>query len=216
MITKKYVIFLCCIFCLVGTYTSVKPYGVIDTMRWVKNKLVSSPATRSVPVCDAQIDLEVPVVPVQRVMRAVTFENNLPQYFDYLKEDERYAEVPNLIDQTIIVNGQEVVPGSRVNIMVEDNKAIITIRLYKGCAKLIFAMMQGPLRSILMKLIKHTMEPWLQWQYKVVCNIHDLDYVQLSDVVLNAYEKSQNTNAVGHRFSWMLLVELLLNETIDL
>jgi hypothetical protein len=216
MITKKSIVFLCSIFFLVGSYTSVKSYSVVDTLRWVKEKFVCRPVVRNAAVCDAQIDIVVPVEPVQHTSRSVTFENNLPQYFEGLNADGRYAEVPNFIDQTIIVNGQEVMPGTSAQIMVEDNKVTITIRLYKGCAKLIFAMMKGPLRSILMKLLKHTMDPWLQWHYKVVCNVHDLEYVQLSDVVLNAYEKSQNANAVGHRFSFMLLVELLLNEVIDL
>jgi hypothetical protein len=216
MIIKKIVVLFCSIFFLVGSYTVVKPYGVVDTLRLVKQKFVKRNVTRDVTVCDAQIDLTIPADPAQHSSRLVIFENNLPQYFEILKEDPQYAEIPNLIDQTIIVNGQEVAPGTSAQIMVEDNRAIVTIRLYKGCAKLIFAMMQGPLRSILVKLLKHTMEPWLQWQYKVACNIRDLDYVQLIDVVLNAYEKSQKANAVGHRFSWMLLVELLLNETIDL
>jgi hypothetical protein len=156
------------------------------------------------------------MAPVIHTKRQVLFENNIPQFFEALRGDPDYADVPSLIDQTIMVNGKAISPGTSADITIEDDKGVVTIKLHKGFAKLIYAMEQGFLRGILMKLLKR-MDPWIQWQYSVTFTLNkDIDFVQLSDLVLAAYNKSLDQNAVNHRFKWILVVDLSLNETVDL
>jgi hypothetical protein len=203
-------------------YTSAYSFGVVDSLRWVKQRIVgprvtAGHVTRSVAAPNEQEDLMPPIEPVKYEGRIVTFENNIMQCFEDIKDNPMYADAPALINPTIVVNGQEVAPDVQAQIMTDNGKGFIIIRLYKACAKQIYAMQQGPLRTVLMKLLKYTMEPWLQWQYKVRFDVHDLEYVQLSDLVLNAYQRAIEHNAaVNHSFKWILLVELSLNETIEL
>lgn len=229
MIIKKIVILFCSIFFLVGTFTVVKPYGVVDTLRWVKQKFVKSritdsTVTRSANRVDGNGELDKqdneqeasPIEPIKYAGRLVTFENDMLQAFEIIKDDPRYANASSLINPIIIVNGQEVMPGAISQIMTDNGKGYMAINLYKACVKQIYAMQHSPLRSILMKLLQYS-EPWLQWQYKVPFNVHDLEYVQLSDLVLNAYQRAMEHNAaVNAGFQWFLLVVLSLNETIDL
>ena len=219
MITKKYGMLFLSIFFAVNIYSPVYPVNLVNALRWVKQKFVGRPVTRAMAQNNFE-PIEVPVPDSHRncwtVRREILFENNMPQFFDLLKDDPSYANVPALIDQTICINGQAILPGTSARIMLENNRGVVTIKLHKGFAKLIYAMQQGALRGVLMKLLKQ-MEPWLQWQYSAPFTINDdIDYIQLSDLVLAAYNKSLDQSAVNHRFKWILVVDLSLNETIDL
>jgi hypothetical protein len=120
------------------------------------------------------------------------------------------------MDQTILVNGRAILPGTTAEIEIENGKGVVTIKLHKGFSKLIYAMQKGPLRGILVYLLSR-IEPWIQWQYNVTFAINeDIDSIQLSELVLVAYDKSQDQNAVNHRFQWILVVDLSLNETVEL
>lgn len=216
MITKKYMILFLSIFFAIGIHTAVKPISVMNTLRWLKQKFASHPVTRGIAMSDLETVAAAPVQPVKHTKREILFENNIPQFFDELKDNPDYADMPNLIDQTIMVNGKAILPGTNADITIEDDKGVVTIKLHKGFAKLIYAMQQGTLRGILMKLLKR-IDPWIQWQYSVTFTINkDMDFVQLSDLVLAAYNKSLDQNAVSHRFNWMLVVDLSLNETVEL
>jgi hypothetical protein len=206
MITKRFIVLSCSIFFLVGTYTAVTPLGVVDTFCWVKQKIVRTKitdktVTRSLSV-DEQVKLNkqnneeqvIPIEPVKYAGRMVSFENDMLQCFEEIKDNPAYANASSLINPIIIVNGQEVMPGAISSIMTDNGKGFVTINLYKACVKQIYAMQHGPLRSVLMKLLQYS-EPWLQWQYKVPFNVHDLEYVQLSALVLNAYQRAMEHNA---------------------
>jgi hypothetical protein len=189
----------------------------MSAMRWAKQKFVNRrPVAYDAGLIDMEPVVLVPSHPVEHTKRIVLFENNIPQFFDVIKDDPAYADAPTLIDQTMIVNGKDILPGTSTEITIEDGTFVVTIRLYKGFAKLIYAMQKGALRGILMELLKH-MEPWLKWQYNVKFAVKDdVDFIQLSDLVLIAYNKSLDQNAVNHRFKSFLLVDLWLNEIIDL
>jgi hypothetical protein len=217
MIKKKSVIFFLSIFFSFGVFTPVRPISATNVLKWVKQKFASHPVTRSVAVPE-EVD-PVDIIPARSVVhssRLITFENNIPQFFDTLKEDPAYAEVPAFIDQTIMVNGKAIMPGTSADINIEDGKGIVTIKLHKGFSKLIHAMQQGPLRGILIKLLKQ-IEPWVQWTYSARFTTNDdLDSIQLSDLVLAAYDQSLDQSAVNHRFKYTLVVDLSLNEPINL
>ncbi len=160
--------------------------------------------------------LRTDTVQPSHVARGVTFENNIPEYLALLKSDPEYADLENLIDPTIIVNGKAVAPGSCETIAIEDDQCLVTIRLHKGMAKLIYAMNHGALRGVLVQLLKR-MERWTQWQYTLVCHIGTgLDRIQLSNIILEAYSKAKDSRSVNQRFKWILVVELSLNEKIDI
>lgn len=216
MIIKKYKILFWSILFAMTINITVKPINIMNSLRWLIQRVANKPVAR----CRATGDLEtvqpVHVNPVKHTSREVLFINNIPEFFDALKDDPEYADMPSLIDQTIMVNGKALMPGSSADITIEDDKGVVTIKLHKGFAKLIYAMQQGTLRGILMKLLKR-IDPWIQWQYSVTFTIHkDIDCIQLSDLVLAAYNKSLDQNAVNHRFKWILVVDLSLNETVDL
>ena len=216
MITKKCIVFLWSVIFAFGVNTTVEPVGVTTALKWVKQKFASKHVARDVAMEVAEPIVAIPATPIEHTIRTVLFENNIPQFFDALKDDPAYADLPNLMDQTIIVNGKAIMPGTSSEITIEDGRGMVTIKLHKGFAKIIYAMQQGTLRGILMKLLKHV-EPWLQWQYSVPFTINkDIDFVQLSDLVLSAYNKSLDQNAVNQRFKYILVVDLSLNEPIDL
>ena len=216
MITKKsMVLFLSISLVACGT-TTIKPIGVVDSLRWLKQKFVRQPAARAVDMGEVAAVAPVPAEPVEHTRRDILVENNIPQFFEVLRDNPAYADLPTLIDQTITVNGKAMMPGTSSDITIEDGKCTITIKLHKGFAKLIYAMQQGALRGILMKLLKR-IDPWIQWQYSVTFTINkDIDFLQLSDLVLAAYNKSLDQSAVNHRFKWILVVDLSLNETVEL
>lgn len=216
MITKKCLILLLNIIFAMGVYTTAVPLNVPNIFTWLRQKFASKTVSRITPAKDVEITLEEPMAPVIHTKRQVLFENNIPQFFEALKGDPDYADVPSLIDQTIMVNGKAIMPGTGADIPIEDDKGVVTIKLHKGFAKLIYAMEQGVLRGILIKLLKF-IDPCIQWQYSVTFTLNkDIDFVQLSDLVLAAYNKSLDQNAVNHRFKWILVVDLSLNETVDL
>jgi hypothetical protein len=219
MIKKKYVIYFLSIFFVTGIFTPVKSIGVTNVLRWVKQKFVRHSVSRGAPMVapdTAEDAFGEPIVPSKRQVRSVRFENNIPRFFDSLKDDPAYAEVPSLMDQTILVNGRAILPGTTAEIEIENGKGVVTIKLHKGFSKLIYAMQKGPLRGILVYLLSR-IEPWIQWQYNVTFAINeDIDSIQLSELVLVAYDKSQDQNAVNHRFQWILVVDLSLNETVEL
>lgn len=212
---KKYGMLFIGIFFGMFLCLPVKPVNMSDVYRWLKYKIVSRPINKGVN----EVPVEVPTVvhePIQHSRRQVIFLNNMRELFDTLKDDPAYAELPNLIDSTVIVGGQALTPGSSMDIMIEDDMIVVTIKLYKGIAKLIHAMEQSALKGILISLLNR-IEPWVQWQYSVRFRISkNIDAVQLSDLVLAAYNKALNEKGVNHRFKWILVVDLSLNETVDL
>ncbi len=213
---KKYMMLCLSIIMLMFMYTTVKPFDIGNTIRWLKQRFSSRPVTRGIELDDTETVQAVPVKSVEHTQREVLFENNIQELFKALKDDPRYADVPNLIDESIIVNGKALAPGSNAEIVIEDGKGVMTIKLRKGFSKLIYAMQQGTLRGILMKLLK-SIDPWLEWRYNVTFTVNkDIDFVQLSDLVLAAYNKAQDESAVNHRFKYILVVDLSLNETVDL
>lgn len=213
---KKYMTLCLSIIMLVFMHTTVKSFDIDSTIRWLKQRFSSRPVTRGIELDDTETVQAVPVKSVEHTQREVLFENNIQELFKALKDDPRYADVPNLIDESIIVNGKALAPGSKAEIVIEDGKGVMTIKLRKGFSKLIYAMQQGTLRGILMKLLK-SIDPWLEWRYNVTFTVNkDIDFVQLSDLVLAAYNKAQDESAVNHRFKYILVVDLSLNETVDL
>lgn len=216
MITKKNAVLFLSIFFAASVHNTVMSINIMNSLRWLKQKFASHPVTRGVAADDLEMVVAAPVDRVEHLKRLVVFENNIPQLSERLKDDPESANVPNLIDQSVIVNGNAIAPGTSSEVIVEDNKVVITIKFYKGFAKLIYAMPQGALRGILMKLLKQ-IDPWIQWQYSVVVNIgQDLEVVQLADLILLACQKLRDENTVNHRFKWILVVDLSLNETVDL
>lgn len=216
MNTKKSVLFFMSIVFGLCISTITEPISFGRAIQWVKHRFTSSSATRTVNTEDIIVVPAVQQAPVVHVQRTVLFENNMREFFDVLSDDPAYAELPNLIDSTIVVNGKSLTPGSSAEVTVQDGLGVVTIKLHKGIAKLIYAMQQGALKGVLISLLKYV-EPWLQWQYSVTFRINDdIDCVQLSDLVLAAYNKSLDENAVNHRFKWILVVDLSLNEVVDL
>jgi len=216
MNTKKSVLLFMSIVFGLCICTTTEPIGLRRAIEWVKHRFIGSPVTRNVHTEDIIVIPAVQQAPVVHVQRTVLFENNMREFFDALSDDPAYAELPNLIDSTIVVNGKSLTPGSSAEVVVQDGLGVVTIKLHKGIAKLIYAMQQGALKGVLMNLLRYV-EPWLQWQYSVTFRINDdIDYVQLSDLVLAAYNKSLDENAVNHRFKWILVVDLSLNEVVDL
>jgi hypothetical protein len=212
MNTKKLMILFMSIVFGLCISTTTEPISLRRAIQWVRHKFTGSPVAGTLNTENIIGIPTVPQAPVAHVQRTVLFENNMRDFFD----DPAYAELPNLIDSTIIVNGKSLTPGSRAEITVQDGFGVVTIKLHKGIAKLIYAMQQGALKGVLMSLLKYV-EPWLQWQYSVTFRINDdIDCVQLSDLVLAAYNKSLDENAVNHRFKWILVVDLSLNEVVDL
>lgn len=193
---------------------------ILGPLRWLKQKFSSKPAlTRTITIQESDAQ-GLPIMHIDKntchTKREITFENNIPDFFDALKDEPAYKDLPNLIDQAIIVDGKSIAPGSTTVMTVHDDQCLVTIRLYKGIAKLIFSMEQGILRGILMHLLKHV-EPWIQWQYHLICKISkDIDHVQLSDIILQAYIQAQDSSAVNHRFKWVLVVELSLNKELTI
>jgi hypothetical protein len=196
--------------------TTTQTIGLRKAMQWVKQKFMRS---HEVDPNRADDVLVFPVVQQTRDVfkqRTVLFENNIREFFEALGDDPVYADLPNLIDSTIVVNGKALTPGSGARITLQNGLGVVTIKLHKGIAKLIYAMQQGILKGLLIDLLKYV-EPWLQWQYSVTFRINDdIDCIQLSDLVLAAYNKSLDENAVNHRFKWILVVDLSLNEVVDL
>jgi hypothetical protein len=216
MNTKKLMILFMSIVFGLCISTTTEPISLKRAIQWVRHKFTGSPVAGTLNTENIIVIPAVPQAPVVHVQRTVLFENNMRDFFDALSDDPAYAELPNLIDSTIIVNGKSLTPGSRAEITVQDGFGVVTIKLHKGIAKLIYAMQQGALKGVLMSLLKYV-EPWLQWQYSVTFRINDdIDCVQLSDLVLAAYNKSLDENAVNHRFKWILVVDLSLNEVVDL
>lgn len=210
------------IFCFFGMslmgsamkHAPAKHFRVLAPFYWLYHKTFSKNQTRTVMYETQQVP-EVIELPIVHSFREVTFVNNLGELFDALKDDPYYRELPNLIDQNIIVNGKTIMPGTSSTLLIEDNHCIVTINLYQGMVKIIYAMQQGVLKGILMKLLKH-IEPWLQWQYTFACHINeDLDSINLSDVVLSAYNQAQDLGSVNTQFSFSLLVKMALNQPID-
>lgn len=192
---------------------------VSSVLSWVKDRWSSEPAP-SVPLRTVQplVELKESQVPlVCHNKRELVFENDIPEFFDMLKDDPQYKDVPSLIDQTIIVNGMPITPGTQAKVMVFDNQFYIGIKLHKGVAKLIYAMKQGTLKGLLMRLLKN-IEPWILWQCSsiVVTVPETMDHVMLSDVILSVYDHVQDLNAVNQRFKWLLIVDISLNEKINL
>jgi hypothetical protein len=196
--------------------TAVLPLSIVNTLRWLKQRLITQPMTRGFAHDGFVVTVPETAEAVSHTSRSITFENNIPEFFDALKGSPDYEDLPNLIDQTIIVNGKSIMPGTSTTMTIDDDQFLVTIKLYKGIAKLIYAMEHGTLRGILMRLLKQ-LDPWIQWQYNFSCRVNkDLDRMQLSDVVLAAYDQSRDLNAVNHRFKWVLVVELALNKELDL
>lgn len=217
--TKNMTLFCCIIFSLSFHCMSVA-FDVLRPLRWLKQRFTGRPVvTRSVGIAEIKgqnISVPITETKMQHSKRDITFENNIPDFFDALKDEPAYKDLPNLIDQAIIVEGKSIAPGTSSVLTIHDNQCLVTIRLYKGIAKLIYSMEHGTLRGILLRLLKH-IEPWIQWQYHLVCNISpDVDLVQLSDIILQAYTQAQDSGAVNHRFKWVLVVELSLNKELTI
>lgn len=189
-------------------------FKILAPFFWLYHKVCPKNSKRTV-MYETQQMSEVIELPIIHSFREVTFVNNLGELFDALKDDPYYCELPNLIDQNIIVNGRTIMPGTSSMLLIEDNRCIVTINLYQGMVKIIYAMQQGVLKGILMQLLKH-IEPWLQWQYAFACHINeDLDCINLSDIVLSAYNQAQDLSAVSTQFSFSLLVKMALTQPID-
>lgn len=205
---------------VLSLHTSMCALGILSPLRWLKQKFTRQPTiTRTISEQEPHsrnVSVNYDEHSAVIVKKDVLFENNIPDFFEALAEDPQYKDLPNLVDQSVIVNGICVKPGSCETIAVHNNQFMITIKLYKGIAKLIYSMEQGTMRGILLRLLNH-IEPWIQWQYNLTCNINkDVNCVELADIILQAYAQALDGNAVNHRFKWVLVVELSLNKELNI
>lgn len=228
------------IFCfsmiLATMHMSSLPFGLANfahALRWVKNRLVVRPIARGI-VSD-ELAAIVPELQekIEHTVRSVTFENNIPDFFEALSEDPTYKDIPDLIDPVIKVNGKAIKPGTCATIAVVDNQCIVTLALR---AELICAMDHGILKNILIYMLKtigkaldkalgkainkaidKAVDSSVCWTISVPCDIRsDFDVVQLSDVVLAAYSEAQDLSAVSLRLTDLLGVDFLLKNKLCL
>lgn len=198
---------------------------IMKPLRWLKNKFSARPVITR--VIDKQEIMDESIYPENFVAidttpmvvhdtRKITFTNNMPDIIMTLKDDPKYKKLLDLVDQEIIVNGKNITAGQSADIEVYDDLCMVTIKLRSGIAQLIYAMEQGTMRGILLLLIKH-IEPWIQWQYRVMCKIRkNVDSFDMFDIIAQASDQIKDTSAVNHRFKWVLVVELSLNKELTI